>query len=121
MKDPYYTCTRELPAMRTGRPSSHSHSEHSSLQWVNDLGYVLPREFESVGVCGVRGMLFTGAVVVGIGPERYAGRYCYGTMGAAIAALAAWDGQGDPPGEWIKYKGDAGERLGPGCAVDLVN
>lgn len=37
-------------------------------------------------------------------------RWCYDSFVPARDALAAWDGVGDPPGEWIKYKGPDGER-----------
>ena len=32
-------------------------------------------------------------------------RWCYDGMHAATEALEAWTGEGDPPGEWIKFKG----------------
>lgn len=67
------------------------------------------------GVCGVRKMLFTGGLFVGITGESYVGRYCYETIEQARAALIAWKGIGDPPGAWIKYKSSTEERLGPGA------
>jgi hypothetical protein len=45
----------------------------------------------------------------------YTERYCYPSVPAALAAMRAWDGAGDPPGPWIKEK--VSERLGPG-AID---
>lgn len=124
MKDCFDTCTRELPglpvagliAARTKRGGGRR-----SLRWVEELGYSSARDVGSAGVCAVRRMLFTGALVVGITRERYSGRYCYETEDAALAALAVWDGRGSPPGPWIKYKGDGGERLGPGCLNEHEN
>jgi hypothetical protein len=86
--------------------------------WALELGYTDVRRCGDAGVCGVRQMLFTAGVVVGITPLDYRGRYCFETVAAARAALAAWSGTGEPPGQWIKYKGVDGERLGPGCNPD---
>lgn len=33
-----------------------------------------------------------------------------GSVTNAVAALNEWDGNGDPSGDWIKYKGIGGER-----------
>lgn len=84
------------------------------VQLAKSLGYMAARSCGRQGLCGVRPYLFTGALVVGIDPIMHRGRYCYGTMAEAIAALNAWDGEGDPPGAWIKFKSATHERLGPG-------
>ena len=57
----------------------------------------------------------TAGIVVGIALHdgSYRSRYCYEHRHEAEAALAQWDGTGDPPGPWIKQKPE--ERLGPGA------
>lgn len=42
-------------------------------------------------------------------------RYCYENYRDAQNALMAWDGEGDPPGPWIKEKPSG--RLGPGATT----
>jgi hypothetical protein len=37
--------------------------------------------------------------------HMYDGRYCYPSHADALEALRTWNGEGDPPGEWIKHKG----------------
>lgn len=81
------------------------------------LGYEELCQRGKRGVCGIHAFVFTGALVVGIDQLGYEGRYCYPSMAEASEALAQWDGEKDPPGNWIKYKGRGGERLGPGCEV----
>lgn len=50
-------------------------------------------------------MLFTCAVIVSDADDgNPITRWCYHTRREAKAALDAWDGNGDPPGEWIKRK-----------------
>ncbi len=63
--------------------------------------------------CGIGKMVFTTALYVGLNHCGYERRYCYEEWTAAVAALEAWDGTGDPPGPWIKEK--PGDRLGPGA------
>jgi hypothetical protein len=58
--------------------------------------------------------------VYGPDADGYGGRYCYKTEAEAIAALEAWDGTADPPGQWVKHKSARGERLGPRPLVGLV-
>ena len=82
------------------------------------------RQYEIVRVlpdgtrCGLHRMMFTSALLVGISKDglEYERRYCYPDFIAAFAALIVWDGNGDPPGPWIKEK--PGDRLGPGALGD---
>ena len=67
---------------------------------------------------GVRDQVYTGSLVVGITPLGYRTRFCYGTRGEAMCALARWSGEGDPPGRWIKQKPE--ERHGPWFAEEHV-
>jgi hypothetical protein len=61
-------------------------------------------------------MLYTAGLVVS-DPISLCHRWCYETRREARMAFDAWDGEGDPPGNWIKYKGPPRERHGPGSTV----
>lgn len=62
----------------------------------------------------VQKFIFTYGLLTKVEEYGYSGRYCYENFSEAAAACATWNGEGDPPGNWIKYKGVGGERLGPG-------
>jgi hypothetical protein len=64
-------------------------------------------------VCAFRRFNFTTGLVVGLSFEGYERRYCYEHAADALAALAAWDGQGHPGGPWIKCKGAGIDLLNP--------
>lgn len=57
------------------------------------------------GICGIMRMAFTVGLFYNITEADYEGRYCYRTMAEAVEALKEWDGNDDPPGDWIKHKG----------------
>jgi hypothetical protein len=76
-------------------------------------GYQNVRSVPGRGVCGLYRFAFTTGLVIGIDDIGYYGRYCYSNRQDALEALEKWDGQGDPEGPWIKYKGDGGERSNP--------
>lgn len=64
--------------------------------------------------CGIFKFLFTWGLCVGIDQEGCEKRYCYEHATDAEAALMSWDGQGHPPGPWIKCKGrDGADLLNP--------
>lgn len=73
-------------------------------------GYYNLREIEGRGICGNRKFMFTTAILFGLDEVGYRGRWCYGTSTEAEVALEHWSGLGDPPLNWIKYKGEGGER-----------
>ena len=80
-------------------------------KFLKNEGYFQITEVPEVGVCALYRFLFTVGLVVSINEIGYRGRYCYENLSDAKEALDIWDGQGDPPGPWIKYKGEGGERL----------
>lgn len=85
------------------------------LAMATAYGYEQPRVMPDGSLAALGRQLYTTGIVVGIDDMGYAARFCYGSHAVAAAALKAWDGKGDPPGPWIKYKGRGGERLGPGA------
>lgn len=64
-------------------------------------------------VCGVGQFNFTTALLVGLDETGYERRYCYEHRADAQNALLAWNGDGHPPGPWIKYKGAGIDLLNP--------
>ncbi len=73
-------------------------------------GYRDLREVPGRGICATMRMAFTTGLFFGLTEHDYVGRYCYSDAREAREALASWSGEGDPGGEWIKYKGRGGER-----------
>jgi hypothetical protein len=53
-------------------------------------------------LCGLLKLLFHWTVHVDIDPIGYGDRYCFITAELAIAAMDAWDGNGDPL-NWHKH------------------
>jgi hypothetical protein len=64
--------------------------------------YAAAREIPDRGICGINRGLFSAYLFHGITPDGYAGKYTYKTITEAHNALDAWDGTGDPPGNWYK-------------------
>lgn len=77
---------------------------------LEDEGYYLIREIPGHGTCGLFNFMFTVGLCVGIDEQGYYGRYCYATKAEAAVAITIWSGEGDPPLNWIKYKGYPYER-----------
>ena len=84
-----------------------------SLTTLRAEGYYNIKAVPGNGVCALFKFAFTTGLVIGIDDIGYHGRYCYSNRQDAIDALNSWDGQGDPSGNWIKYKGEGGERSNP--------
>lgn len=78
---------------------------------MRSCGYISVRKLPGDIWIGVTRMIYTAGLCVGLTIDGYSGRYCYPTLMDAADAAKVWDGNGDPPGPWIKYKGDGGERL----------
>lgn len=75
--------------------------------------YTRLREIPGQGVCGLQQMLFTVGLFCHLDPVGYQYRYCYPTLLEAVAALEDWNGEGHPPGPWIKRKGKGGDIPNP--------
>lgn len=83
-------------------------------QWRDQMKE--PREIDGK-LCCLQHFIFTTGLLVGVTFDgmtyNYEARYCYATVVDALGALIRWDGQGDPPGPWVKEK--VSGRLGPGA------
>lgn len=84
---------------------------------MTDPNLIATKKMPDGSTCALYRFIFTTGLLVNYNPdemsEMYTGRYCYQSHRDALDALEAWDGQGDPPGRWIKYKGRGGERSNP--------
>jgi hypothetical protein len=82
-------------------------------KFFKELGFEGVKYIQGKGYCGVQKYAFTYGLVYNIDITGYQGRYCYPNKFNALAALQIWDGQGDPPGLWIKHKGDGIDKTNP--------
>lgn len=78
--------------------------EELLAQLIHD-GYTDIVDLTTRGFCGLRRFIFTTGLCYGLNEYDYAGRYCFENAADAKEALSKWDGNGDPPGDWIKHKG----------------
>lgn len=79
-------------------------------EYLNE--YMPTRRLPTGEWVGVRRMLYTVGLFVGLDEVGYRTRFCYPDLLSARSALEEWDGTGDPPGPWIKEKGQV-ERSNP--------
>jgi|SRR5882724_5133318 len=80
------------------------------LNHVTRQGYKELKYIPGQGVCGLFNFIYTIGLCTHLTAIGYWGRYCFKSYDDAKQALADWNGDSDPPGEWIKYKGWDGER-----------
>lgn len=80
--------------------------------------FLATRAIPGVGVCGVQRFMLTCGLLVRLEFDGmfydYSARYCYPLQRDALRDLEAWDGAGDPPGEWIKEKVSERTRVSDG-------
>lgn len=88
---------------------------------LNHDGYFFHREYDNIGLVALTRMAFTVGLMVDIDFEGkcYYQRYCYPSLQDAYRALETWDGQGLPPGNWIKRKGEGGDFSNPNLAKEI--
>jgi hypothetical protein len=88
--------------------------EKEFLQLLEHEGYFFPGKLPATGEwIGLRAFMYTVGLCIGLDEWGYRRRFCYPDLASALEALIAWDGEGDPPGPWIKEKGEDGERTNP--------
>ena len=81
---------------------------------IVDEGYTHIRKLPDGTRVAIRKMLYTYGLFVGLDLMGYSHRYCYETKEEAVADLEIWNGEGHPPGLWIKCKGALiGDILNP--------
>lgn len=84
--------------------------EKKLIDFLESAGYYNIKFIPNLGLCGLKRFAFTTGLVVGMDNYSYKGRYCYPIHADAVKAINEWNGVGDPSGEWVKYKGEGGER-----------
>ena len=83
----------------------------SFIDFLQTEGYSMIRVVPGRGVCAIKRFIFTTGLCIGLVETGYKGRYCYETFAEAQRDICTWDGEDDPEGDWIKYKGEGGERV----------
>lgn len=100
--------------MRTYNRLNEADEKDFIKRMENENGYKLVKWLspERGYVC-VSDFAFTIGVMFGLDEYDYGGRWCYpkDIYVEAIVAFDLWDGKGDPMGDWVKYKGQDGERF----------
>lgn len=81
---------------------------------MTDQLLISTHDVPNIGTCALYRFIFTVGLLIKFDAnnhsDMYYGRYCYENLSDAKDAIETWDGIGDPPGPWIKYKGTDGER-----------
>lgn len=92
----------------------HGADERAARRIV-DLGYSAPRKLPTGEWAALTRFAFTVGLIVGIDAYgNYRARWCFEVPRDALIAPETWNGEGDPPGPWIKYKGHpGGDRSNP--------
>lgn len=92
------------------------------IKYLKTEGYYQFKKVPNHGICGLQNFVFTTGIVIGLTSIGYYGRYCYSNGKEASEQLNNWDGVGDPKGNWLKYKGEGGERENEngGCSMCKV-
>jgi hypothetical protein len=80
---------------------------------LREWGYVHARRLPSGLWLAVKPQLLTTALCLDIDEQHgaYRTRFCYENRFAAVLDFAVWDGDDDPPGNWIKQKPE--DRMNP--------
>lgn len=94
-------------------------------QRLGDEGYSRVRRMDAGLLAGqyigIRRFAFTVGLCVGLDWDCYHYRYCYPLEQSAwaIRAAATWDGEGHPPGPWVKCKGTDREFGNPEMSNEI--
>lgn len=68
-------------------------------------GYIALRLMPDGHIAGVNPFAFTFGLCTRLDWNGYEDRWCFEQPADALLALVLWNGEGDPPGPWIKRKG----------------
>jgi hypothetical protein len=92
-------------------------NEEIAKKLKDELDCIVFKEVPGHGICGIKRFMYTHGILSQLNPDNlftwFYGRWCYPDFDSAKKALEQWDGAGDPPGDWIKYKGVDCERHHP--------
>ncbi len=73
--------------------------------FLESQGYVAMRLMPDGSIAGINKFLFTYGLCTKLDFCGYEDRWCFDDKDDAIGSLLAWNGLGDPPGNWKKQKG----------------
>ena len=73
-------------------------------EFLESEGYSHLRVMPNGEIAGIQSFMFTYGLVLGLDHWGYRTRFCFPSKAEAVAALKDWDGEGFPPGFWIKQK-----------------
>jgi hypothetical protein len=85
---------------------------------LEEMGYLFPRQVADGEWIALFRFVFTWGLVKGLDDVGYNERWCYSSLNDALVAVANWDGEGDPPGNWIVNK--PSQRQGPGATAARI-
>lgn len=82
--------------------------------WLIPQGYGPFKVMPDGSLAALNKFIFTTGLLTGVEwHNAYVRRWCYEGRAEAFLALSLFDGQGDPHGPWLKYKGIGPERHNP--------
>lgn len=85
--------------------------------FLERLGYFDLKKLPTGEWAGLRVFIYNIGLVVGLDDSSFRMAYSFHTFYEAEDSLRKWDGEGYPPGKWIKAKGKDKD----GKYVDMVN
>lgn len=89
-----------------------------SHDYITENGYTHTKDMPDGSLCALLEFAFTWGLMVGLTETGYIRRYCFEHFQEAHDALVAWDGQGNPSGNWIKCKGAGIDFLNPNLTLE---
>lgn len=79
------------------------------LEYLTAQGYSHLTRLHNRGMCGIKEMVFTWNICIGMDMSGMVGQFFFDTEKEAEFSIRNWrDGLVDPPGNWVKYKGERG-------------
>jgi hypothetical protein len=103
----------------TGDVQVWLHEDTVLIDHLHKQGYSFMKRLHNRGMCGVQKMIFNWTICVGMDYSGVTGRFFFDDGVEAQFSLRNWrDGLVDPPGNWIKYKGEKGEYMNPNYKSD---
>lgn len=83
-------------------------------EWLIPQGYGPFKVMLDGSLAALNKFIFTTGLLTGVEwHNAYEHRWCYESWVEALLALSLFEGQGDPQGPWLKYKGIGPERHNP--------
>lgn len=94
--------------------TSQTRPEWMTDEWLKSNRYFFARQIPSGPYQGswmaLTQMLFSVRLVAGMDETGWSCCYDYKNFGDALIDIVTWNGEGDPEGDWLKYRGPGGER-----------